>query len=357
MRHVVKYVGQAQRISVNNITFDRDVPTPVDLAQHSKLDVSAFADYKPGDPCTKGRPILIRVMHYTRTVLWSRQFVEIVKARYPSCPIVIHGLQSPGFERVFEGIAGVSFLHNPSHKELKKIDPYRTFDLTYGDMARMGRRPLTLIAGSYGAQTAIALNIIYGFDGWENEIPRAYPIVGPLSGDYVAVVEYGPDRERSWEALRDAVVASLTESGVAFKTIRVGNPETFEQDWETIRGSFYTVICGESDLVYVAALLGKRGVFASRGDHQGWMLRGQLKGSWFPENGIIEIEDGTPPKVWADRITRKIQRLIGIDVVEPPSQTVLLNPTTGGINAPADDLAGNRTRNTRKSRKNRIRQS
>lgn len=341
-RHVVIFRGPAPKINALNITFDRDVPTPVDLQQYEKLNLAVFDDYREGVPCKEGRPILIKLMHYPRMVMWSKQFVEIVRVRYPTCPIVIHGIQ-PGFEVLFEDIENCQVLFNPNHAELKSIQPYREFDLTYGDQARMGRRPLTLVAAPYGAQTAIAFNIIYGFRGWQEEIPPVYPpIEMPAQGDYVLLVEYGPNRERSWDGLREAMKARLDKDGIAYKSIKVSTSESFRQDWELVKGAYYCIFCGESDLVYAAALQGKRGVFASREDQKGWPLRAQLKGSWFPENGLIPIEDGTPPTTWADRIVRKVKKLApgAVPVAdEPPGEgTLLLKPSTGEMHAQSNVL-------------------
>lgn len=361
MRHVVVYRGQAPRVNILNMTFDRGVPTPVDAVQYEKLDIANFEDYRPGIQVSKGRPILIKLLHHTRTALWGRQFVQIVRSRFPTCPIVIYGLQ-PGFDVAYEDIPDTTCLFSPTHTELKKIQPYREYDLTYGEHARIGRRPLTLVAAPYGAQTAIAYNVVYGYDGWQNDIPKAYPPVEePPTGSYVLVVEYGPNRERSWEGLRDEVLTQLQSSGIPFKSIKSSSPESFRSDWDLIGDAWYCIFCGESDLVYAAALQGKRGVFVTKPDIPGWPLRGQLAGSWFPENGIVEI-DGTPPALWAERIIRKAKRLAPGYIPEdegpePVSNTVLLNPHTGGINAPADDVERDRTRKTRKSRKNRFHQS
>lgn len=330
---LVVYRGQRKQISVGNntagrVTFDQGVPTPVPIVFAKNLDMSVWEHWEPGQPASKGRPIHIKLPAQLGYVCWSHQFVKLVRERYPTCPIVLFGA-SENFSILFKDIPNCVW---GSDKRAKDEKPYRDFNLASGGNTSSSRGILARVRSPYGAHVALKTHVITAQDINSGLVPRAYPVVeSNPTGKHVVLIQYGNVARRTHDELREAITVNLEAAGVPVVKFRGVNVESFREAYEAIRDAFYVIACGESDLIYVAALLGKRGIMASYDDGDGWVVRAQLGCAMATEEGggidLTRIKGGNPAHVTAAKIMDKIGELRPSNVPAVPHGFSVLVPT------------------------------
>lgn len=305
MHQLYVYRGERNTINIGRgplqgATFIRDVPRPVDRSMLAALDPAAFEPWNPGDPAATGPRIGIRMIPYVQTQLCSRVFVEILRSRYPTCPITVVGVQ-PDLEFIYEGIRDVDVVGQINRNRTKfGIE----FDLRHG-ISKIAFTSASMHLHPVGWKLAQAHGLIESLPIDEEWLPAVFPNPpGKASGDHLCVVENGATFKRTWPDFGKALLKLAESEGLEVRRIRGFSLESLSADIESIRRSWFTVLCGESILAFVVAHLGKHGRSVSFDDREGWKYRGQLlKAPGIGGEGrFIQGDGGASPRMTAKKV-------------------------------------------------------